>query len=688
MPRPSRRQNKSAGRNKVAPSSSRPQRERLTTLAVCLFLLLIVGLAFGQTLQDGFLNYDDNDYVYDNPHITAGLTPGGIVWAFTHSHADNWHPLTTISHMLDCEIYGLQPWGHHLTNLLLHAATAILLFLALKKLTGREGPGNIWLSAFVAAVFAIHPLRVESVAWVSERKDVLSGFFFMLTLLAYARYADSKEFSFRRYLPVLVSFALGLMCKPTLVTLPFVLLLLDYWPLRRYLEYKAWSKLILEKLPLFVLSAGSCVATIVAQKAAFAASEQVSLTERLANAVVSYVTYICQMIWPAHLAVLYPYPEGSLGIYQVAAAAALLVTLSVIFFLARGSYPFLLTGWLWFLGMLVPMIGLVQVGSQPRADRYTYLPQLGLYILVTWSASKLLSKWRPAVSLTVALLLLTALLVRTSVEASYWRNSETLWSHAVENTSRNHIAENSLGNALLERGRLDEAITHYRNALAIKPDLAPVQSNLGNTLLREGQVDEAISHFQQAMQADPQYAEAYNDMGSALMKKAEAAQAIPYYRKAVELSARYADAYNNLGVAYLQNNQLEQAIVNYQKAVALKPSAEMQCNLGNAFASKGDWTDAIACYHAALKLRGNYAKARHNLGVSLDKIGQTDGALEQFREALQINPNYPEAHYSLGHLLARVGRRDEAMTELRAALQLKPDYAEAEKELRELSIAP
>ena len=663
---------------------------------VSVLLAGIVWIAFGQTLHHEFVNYDDGPYVHGNPRITSGLTAGNVHWAFTHIHAANWHPLTTISHMLDCQLYALQPWGHHLTNVLLQAAAAILLFVVLRKITG-----SLWPSAFVAALFAIHPQRVESVAWVAERKDVLSGVFFMLTLLAYAWYARSNRFSLGRYAMALVFFALGLMCKPTLVTLPFVLLLLDYWPLGRIQnsdarghKHEGWLRLALEKIPFFVLSAGSCVATILAQKEALNPIRGVPLQERFANAVVAYLQYLGQAIYPAHLAVLYPYPEGGgLNVAEVILALCFLLLVSVIFFVSRKTYPFALTGWLWFLGMLVPMIGIVQVGSQPRADRYTYLPQIGLYILATWGAMELFksSRYKREVLATAALLIIGALTTRSYFQTSYWLNSETLWRHTVDVTSRNYIAHNNLAGTLLDKGQLNEAIAHYREALEIMPNVAEVQSNLGNALVREGNVAEAIVHLQKALQIDPAYAEAYNHMGSALMKEGQVSEAIGYYQKAVQLNTGYADAYNNLGVAFLRNGQVDEAIAQYKKAVGINPgSAEMQYNLGNTLARKGNWTDAIDCYQAALGTERDSVKAakvRNNLGAALERLGRADEALEQFRRALEINENYPEAHCNLGRMLAHRGRRDEAVAHLREALRLKPGYEQARKQLLELGVA-
>ena len=692
----SRRKQRKTSQRRPAATRRCTQNNGLIASVVCILLVGTVWIAFGQTPHHEFVNYDDGPYVYANQRVINGLTPGNVQWAFTHVHAANWHPLTTLSHMLDCQLYGLQPWGHHVDNILLHAAAVIILFLALWRLTG-----NLWAGAFVAALFAIHPVRVESVAWVAERKDVLSGVFFAFTLLAYAHYVRSGRFSLGRYAIVLILFALGLMCKPTLVTLPFVLLLLDYWPLGRTQKSdvrgqksETWLQLVLEKIPLFVLSAASCVATILAQKEAFTPIGAVSLPERFANAVVAYVQYLGQTVWPAHLAVLYPYPEGGHHVAEVILALLFLMVVFVIVFVWTKIYQFALVGWLWFVGMLVPMIGIVQVGSQPRADRYTYLPQIGLYILATWGVMKLVNSWRhKRETLAIAACLTIGVLtMRSYFQISYWRDSETLWSHAIDVTRDNYIAHNNLADALLDRGQLNEAIAHYSDAVKIKPDLAPVQSNLGNALLRDGQLEEAIVHLQKALQIDPAYAEPYNHMGSVLMKKGQIAEAIGYYQKAIQLNTSYADAYNNLGVAFLRNGQLDEAIAHYKKAVAIKPdSAELQYNLGNALARKGSWADAIACYQAALSTERDSVKAakvRNNLGAALERLGKSDEALEQFSEALQINGNYPEAHSNLARLLAQRGRRDEAVAHLKEALRLKPGYEEARRQLRELGAVP
>jgi tetratricopeptide (TPR) repeat protein len=567
------------------------------------------------------------------------------------------------------------------------------LLLALWQLTD-----NLWASAFVAALFAIHPLRVEPVAWVSGRGDVLSGMFFMLTLLVYARYARSERFSLGRYGTVLVLFAVGLMCKPTLVTVPFVLLLLDYWPLRRTQESDAgvrksetWSWLIAEKIPFFALSVASCVAAILAREVTPMEVHH-AFAERAGNAVLFYVEYLGQMIYPAHLAVLYPYPETGPSVLEIILALLFLCIVFILIFIWRRRYPFLLTGWLWFLGMLVPMIGLVQIGSIARADRYTYLSEIGLYILGTWGVMELFksSEHKREILSVAALVITGAFITRSYFQTAYWQDSETLWRHTVDVTHNNYIAQNNLGGTLLEKGQLKDALAHYRDAVQIKPNAPEVQSNLGNALVREGEVDEAIDHLQKALQINPIYAEAYNFMGNALMKKGEAGEAISYYQKAIQLNTSYAEAHNNLGAAFWRNGQLEEAIAHYKEAVAINPgSAEMQFNLGNALARQGDWGGAIASYEAALSTERDSVKAarvRNNLGGALERTGKSEEAFEQFTKAVQINGKYPEAHCNLARMLAQQGRRDEAVAHLKEALRLRPGYEQARKQLLELGV--
>ena len=575
-------------RRKIAPKggptaqiSSRTSSERMVTAMICILLVGLVWIVFGQTLRHEFINYDDDQYVYENPRITDGLTLDGIQWALTHVHANNWHPLTTISHMLDCQLYGLQPWGHHLTNVLLHSVAVTFLFLALRELTR-----TLWPSAFVAAVFAIHPLRVGSVAWVAERKDVLSGIFFMLFLWAYARYARSNRPSSRRYVMLLVLFGLGLMSKPTLVTLPFVLLLLDYWPLRRFtgersiqggssFPAKSVRYLLVEKIPFFALSAASCAITFLVQEGLMMAMRRLTFGDRIANAALSYAAYLGQMIWPAHLAVFYPYPPpGNLNIAKAILAFLLLTIISLMFFLWRRKLPFLLVGWLWFLGMLVPMIGIVQVGEQARADRYTYLAQIGLYLLITWGAMELFARWRHArqVLIAFALLIVTGLTVDSYFQTSFWRDSETLWNETIANTSNNYIAHNDLGKAVMQKGRLDEAVTHFRKALETCTNCPEVYNNLGHVLARKGDWSNAVASYRAALGSWPTpNAHNNNNLGIALAKVGKRDEAAEQFREALRIDGDYEEAHCNLALVLLELGRREEAVVHLREALRLKP---------------------------------------------------------------------------------------------------------------------
>ena len=559
--------------------------DRWLVPGVCLFLAAIIWVVFSQTLAYEFVNFDDNDYVYENPAVTRGLNLKGVEWAFAHSVEFNWHPLTIMSHMLDYRWYGLNAGGHHLTNLLLHTATAILLFLVLRRMTG-----FLWRSAFVAAVFAIHPLHVESVAWVSERKDVLSGLFFMLTLWAYARYVKKSKVQSPKskvyYSLMLLFFVLGLLSKPMLVTLPFVLLLLDYWPLNRFApltlapavtgngdsmkSHSVLWRLILEKIPLLVLTGAACVATMVAQRDIIISAP---LALRIGNAAVSYVVYLRQMVCPVGLAVLYPYPEDGLPGWEITLAVVLLAGISCGVFLRRQKEPYLLIGWLWYLGMLVPAIGLVQSGLHAYADRYTYLPQIGLYLMLTWTAADLCAGWRHrrVVLGGGASIILVALIFCARTQTSYWRNSESLWTHTLACTSDNYIVHNVLGCTLLQKKRLDEALTHFQKALQIKPRYVEACYNAGNALLQKGKVDEAITYYQKALQIIPGYTKACYNLGDALLQKGKVDEAIAEYQKVLQINPDNAEAHNNQGNALLKKGRVDEAITHYQKALQINP---------------------------------------------------------------------------------------------------------------------
>jgi tetratricopeptide (TPR) repeat protein len=644
-----------------------------TVFGVCIFLAVVIWLVFGQTVGHEFINFDDDVYVYENPEVAHGLTLNGIVRAFSHVHSCNWHPLTWISHMLDCQFYGLNPGGHHFTNILIHTVTAVLLFLVLRQMTGA-----LWRSAFVAAVFAIHPLRVESVAWVAERKDVLSGLFFMLTLWAYVSYAR-RPWSPARYGLVVVLFALGLMCKPMLVTLPFVLLLLDYWPLRRF----AIWRLIAEKVPLLVLSGAVCVITFFAQREAISSFEQISLPLRVGNGLISCVAYMGQMFWPSGLAVVYPFAAGSVGISRVVVSLVLLAGISTGVFVLR-RHRYLLTGWLWYFIMLGPVIGILQVGWQSRADRYTYLPQIGLYVLLTWAAADLSAGWRHRRLMLCGFstVVLVALVFCARKQTSYWQNSGSLWTHALDCTHDNTVAHNNLGDILAQKGKVDEAIGHFREAIRLKPDYAEAHYNLGNVLFKKDQTDEAISQFQEAIRLALRYAEAHNNLGNVLFKKDQTDEAIRQYQDAIRLKPDNAEAHNNLGTALGRKGQTEEAIRQYQDAIRLKPDyVEAHFNLGNVLFEKDQTDEAISQFQEVIRLKPDDAEAHINLGSALVKKGQTEDAIRQYQEVIRLNPEYADAHYNLGSALMTKGQTDEAIRQFQEVIRLKPDDAEAHNNL-------
>ena len=586
-----------------------------SVIAVCLFLATAVWLVFGQTLHFQFINFDDNAYIYKNPQVTRGLSLEGFVWAFTHVHSNNWHPLTWLTHMLDSELYGLNPGGHHLTNVLLHAATAILLFLVLRQTTGA-----LWRSAFVAAVFAIHPLRVESVAWVAERKDVLSGLFFVLTIGAYARYARLPWSPFR-YALVLLCLALGLMSKPMLVTMPLVLLLLDVWPLQRIPRtLNVPMKLIWEKLPFVALAAASCVVTLIAQRSAMPPVARFTLPLRIGNALIAYVDYLRQMFYPTNLAILYPWDAARIsgGNIALSLTVLLVVTAAVIFLRQR---RFLLMGWLWYLIMLLPVIGILQVGNQAQADRYTYLPQIGLYLLLAWGIADLCARlrYRTALLTGVASIILISLTYLARAQTAYWHDSESVWSHALACTTDNVVAEQNLGEAYHVAGKTREAIEHFERALRIEPRDAAVHSSMGVFYLEMGDVKESLRYLQKALELEPNFDDAHYNLGNTYLQMGRASDAIYHYDKALERNPDDTEALNNL--AWILATWPDATQRDGRKALVLAERADsltrrqnqiIEATLAAAYAEVGRFADAKDSAEHAIQLairEGNQARA-------------------------------------------------------------------------------
>jgi tetratricopeptide (TPR) repeat protein len=685
-------------------------RTRLATWLMAVLLVLVALALYWRATGYDFVNYDDDAYVTSNVHVQSGLTWERIKWACLNPVAANWHPLTVWSHMLVCQVFGLNPWGHHLTNVLLHALNAGLVFALLQVMTGAR-----WRSLLVAALFAVHPLRVESVAWVAERKDVLSGFFGLLALIAYARYAKGRmqNAECRKqnaesetakpeaggqwsvvggqwslwYLLSLFLFALGLLSKPMLVTWPFVMLLLDYWPLRR-LQLKTQDSrlktslpLLVEKIPFFVLAVAASVVTLVVQKrgGSLAVGEGLPLGVRVGNTLVSYCRHLGKLFWPTELAVFYPHP-GHWPLGKVLLAGGLILGISVLLVVQRRRTPFLLMGWLWFVGMLVPVIGLVQTGGQAMADRHTYLPSLGVLILAIWGVCELTRNWRYQVLALsaaggTAIILCLAL---TQEQIGYWKDSESLFRHALEVTENNYLAHNNLGAALLGKGQLDEAIRQCQEAIRLKPDCTDAHNNLGTAFVMKGQMDAAIRQYQEALRLKPDYADACYNLANALLMKGHTDEAIRQLQEALRLKPDYAQAHNNLGVALDRKGQSDEAIRHYQEALRLKPDYAEACyNLGNALLMKGQMDAAISQYQEAIRLKPDYAEAHNNLGNAFGRKGQTDAAISQFQEAVHLKPDYAEAHYGLSVALVNQGQIDEAISQYQEAIRLRPAYAEA-----------
>jgi protein O-mannosyl-transferase len=529
--------------------------------------LIVLTLAlFGTALPRTFINYDDDVYVTGNPHVRQGVTGSSIVWAFTTTEASNWHPVTWLSHMLDVQLYGLDAVGHHWTSLFLHAANTALLFFVLRRMTGA-----LWRSALAAALFALHPLHVESFAWVAERKDVLSTLFWLLTVAAWTRYLDRTTPA--RYAVVLALFALGLMSKPMLVTLPFTLLLLDVWPLRRWTA--SWAGLVREKAPLFAMSAASCVATAIAQRrgGALQGFEHFPLPDRLANAIASCGAYLGKTVWPASLAVFYPHPHLGVMTWRVAVSLLAIGGITALALRTYRTAPFLAVGWLWYLGTLVPVIGLVQVGGQGMADRYTYVPLIGIFVAVAWGLDLVAERsrfLRSAVAVA-ACAWLVALAVVARVQLGTWADRETLFRHALAVTSDNWLAHHNLGTILFNQGKPEDAVVQLTECLRIQPNYTEAHYNLGLALEKLGRHSEAIAEFERALALRPTFGKAHNNLAIILAGQGRTDEAIGHLREAIRIDPSAEKAYFNLGNVLLQTGRAAEAAEALEQAIQLEP---------------------------------------------------------------------------------------------------------------------
>ncbi len=668
---------------------------RVTWLMGLLLFLLVAGV-FLPALRHDFIYYDDPRFVTENPHVQGGLTWANVKWAFLTADVDYWRPLSWLSHMADCRVFGLDPWGHHLTSVLLHTLNALLVFVVLRKMTGA-----VWRSLLVAALFGLHPMHVESVAWIAERKDVLSTLFWLLTIWAYAHWVRQREARRRGssafYGLALVFFALGLMTKPMLVTVPCVLLLLDTWPLNRLARTSARSFaaaagcLVAEKIPFFALAAAVGLVTFLAQKhiGALKTAAGYPWPGRIENALIAYSRYLGKCAFPGRLAVFYPYSLDHPVVPAVLAGVLLAGVTVAVCALCRRR-PYLPVGWLWFVGTLVPVIGLVQVGEQSMADRYSYMPLVGVFIMLAWAAGDAAARGPRWLGLTAAAagVILAACTALTSRQLGFWQNSTTLFRHALAVTDRNWAAHTYLGYALARSpANLPEAIAQYRMALQIDPELAVAHNYLGDALVKTpGGLPGAIIEFREALRLDPQLADAHSNLATALAgTPGSLPEAIAEYQTALRLRPDSAEMHDNLGLALGDvPGRLPEAIAEFRTAVQLEPdSAKMHFNLGRGLAETHDLPGAIAEYRAALQIKPGDPEAHYGLGLALaDVPGSLSGAVAEYQAAMRLRPDDPKIHNALGNAWLDVpGRLPDAVSEFQTALRLQPDLVEVHNNL-------
>jgi tetratricopeptide (TPR) repeat protein len=737
-----------------------PRRNK-SLFGLCFLLAVATWLTYWPLGENKFVNVDDPQYLTENPHVNSGLSLAGVVWALGTGHASNWHPLTWVSHMLDCSVFGLNPRGHHLVSLAFHIANAILLFLLLHRMTGAP-----WRCFFVAALFALHPTHVESVAWGSERKDVLSASFFLLTLWAYreyviaagARLATTLESStpafraeaglgrntpraIRWYLVTLFLFVLALMSKPMAVTLPFVLLLLDFWPLRRLQlpscrdsesngspipqsspstvqlssaptlprSHASLFTLVREKLPLFLLSLGAGIVTFLVQKSGGAVSSfsAISLPSRLANCAVSYLRYLGKTVWPVNLSPIYVHPNPWPAMFVITACGVLLA-LSLLAVARARRQPWFFTGWFWFVGVLVPAIGLVQVGPQAMADRYLYLPSIGLFIMFVWFAAEFLpdgsrvresepgerageSTAQPAYAraagirvliIPVGISALAGCMLCSWFQVQYWREGEVLYRHALDLDPDNYVAGDYLGNALHAKNRDEEALALFSKTVRLQPLFPEGQYNLGTLLLHKGILDDAVRHLEIAVKLSPNDGNAHHNLANAYLQSNRLPEAEKEYLQAIALKPGDPGPQASLGEVLLRQNRLAEAELAFSEAARLEPDrAEAHRNLAVALVRQGKVAEAISHFAEAVRLKPSDPDLRFNLGLALLENHRLREAEEQFLKIIQVKPDDTRAHYRLAIALHEQRRSREAVAQYRQALQFTPDFPEALNEL-------
>jgi tetratricopeptide (TPR) repeat protein len=663
-----------------APKSFQDKLKGKYTIWVCLILTCMIFFSYMQVVKYEFTNFDDDNYVYANPRVTSGLTAKNIVWAFSSAHCANWHPITWISHMLDVEIYGINAGGHHFTNLIFHVANTILLFVFLKGVTG-----SFWSSALVAALFALHPLHVESVAWISERKDVLSTFFALLTLICYGWYGIYRISVW--YLSALLFFILGLMTKPMLVTLPCLFLLLDYWPLSRIdikngfeynssREFSSISSLLWEKIPFFMLAASSIVITYYVQQSAGAVStyQFLPLGERILNALVSYAAYIGKMFWPAGLSVFYPYPD-SLELWKASFSLALLTGITLFTIWQRKRRPYLLVGWLWYFGMLVPVIGIVQVGGQAMADRYMYMPIIGLFIMISWAGSDIMKRklLKPIFAVFLVTLVLLILMETSRRQTRHWVNSITLYNHALAVTNNNETVHLNLGKALNDAGKNFEARRHYEEALRINPDFADAHLNLGSSLLDEGQIRQAINYYNHALRLKPDMAAAYNNIGLALVRTGNLEKAITFFRIALEKDPENAEATINLKLSKNIMNKIFETVRSMRKILSAENANSLSLDLAKLSKRKKEMMETVDYYRDSLtKQPGFSGLSESDIPILLEVMLEYECLLPIMLKIIDNQPENGEACYHIACIYARKGQSRKADLWLKRAINAAP----------------